>query len=151
MSRFNSLPFFWPGMFFILLISGPFLGVGLVEMGKSWRIVNSYAAATGTVVRNSYSVDDEGGGAYYPVVEFKPNDGRPVQFTSGIGSSPPDYAEGEQVAVLYDPENPRQAYIHSWKRLWFAPTLLTVIGLLPLIIGLAVMYESFGIGKTGDR
>ncbi|MCL4868451.1 MAG: DUF3592 domain-containing protein [Anaerolineae bacterium] len=142
MSRWlNSRPFFWPVLLFILLISAPFLGVGLYEMGQSRRIVREYAAATGTVVGNSYSVDDEGGGAYYPVVEFKPNDGRPVQFTSGIGSSPPDYQEGEQVAVLYDPENPRQAYINSWKRLWFAPTLFIAIGLLPLIIGLAILWK----------
>jgi hypothetical protein len=127
-------PLFWPIALFLLLMSCPFLGIGLYEVAKTQQMVNSFQATTGVIVDNSYYVSNEDGnssGAYYPVVEFQPEDSRPVRFTDGIGSLPPDYVVGEQVKVLYDPENSSQARVHSWKRLWFAPALITGMGLLP--------------------
>jgi hypothetical protein len=57
--------------------------------------------ATGTVVRNPSS----------PVIRFETSKGAPVEFRSSVTSSPPRYALGQRVAVLYDPEEPRNARI----------------------------------------
>lgn len=127
-------PLFWPITLFLCLISCPFLGIGLYEVAETQQMVSSFQATTGVIVDNSYYVSNEDGnssGAYYPVVEFQPEDSRPVRFTDGIGSLPPDYEVGAQVKVLYDLQDSRQAQISSWKRLWFAPTLIIGIGFLP--------------------
>jgi hypothetical protein len=124
-----------------LLVGCPFVGVGLSEAYKTAQIINAFVAARGTVVENSYwagSGPDEGG-AYYPVVEFKPEDGKLVRFTDGIGSLPPEYEVGAQVDVLYNPKDVHEARISSWVRLWLAPTLLTFVGTLPILIGIGVM------------
>jgi hypothetical protein len=102
--------------------------------------INRSTEVLGTVVGNSYSTTNDGGtesGAYYPVVEFTGSDGQTVRFTDGAGSLPPDYQIGARVPVLYDPESNPPARIRSWKRLWFVPVLLVVIGLLPLAVFLA--------------
>ncbi|MBK9051011.1 MAG: DUF3592 domain-containing protein [Chloroflexi bacterium] len=132
--RLISDPLFWPITLFLGLISCPFLGIGLYEVAETQQLVNKFEATTGVIVDNSYYVSNEDGnrsGAYYPVVEFQPEDSRPVRFTDGIGSLPPDYEVGEQVQVLYDSQDSSEAQISSWKRLWFAPTLITGLGFLP--------------------
>jgi len=86
------------------------------------------------VVDNAYIVTNDNGtesGAYYPVVEFTVAEDR-VRFQDGVGSLPPDYEEGEAVEVLYERDNPREARIRSWKRLWLAPTIFVAVGLLPV-------------------
>jgi len=48
-------------------------------------------------------------------------------------------AAGEQVAVVYDPQDPKAARVYTWKRVRFVPALFVVIGLLPAVITVAVM------------
>lgn len=130
-------PVKWPILGLLLLVGLPFVATGLYEANQSRQELSSFARAVGAVVDNSYRATEDNGttsGAYYPVVEFKPADGRPVRFTDGVGSFPPDYDVGEQVDVLYNPADDFEARINSWKRLWLAPTLLTTVGALPIFI-----------------
>jgi hypothetical protein len=125
----------------LLVVGLPFVCLGLYEVFEVQQMLSDFARVQGTVVDNTYITTNDGGaesGAYYPVAEFTPLDGSPVRFTDGIGSLPPDYAVGAQVPVLYDPADVRSARIHSWKRLWFAPTLFIAIGLLPSAVFLVV-------------
>ena len=118
----------------LLLFGAPFAGVGLYEAAEVQRDLSRAARAQGTVVDNAYQTTFDGThqtGAYYPVVEFAAAEGQTVRFTDGVGSLPPDYTVGAPVTVFYDPSDPRTARLASWKRLWFAPTLLVVVGLLP--------------------
>ncbi len=130
------------------MVGSPFALIGLSEANQTRQSIDQFVSARGTVVDNSYqtqNIDGNTSGAYFPVIEFKPIDGAGVQFTDGVGALPPDYAIGAQVEVLYDPQDPHHAEINSWKRLWFAPTLLVAIGLAPIAIYLSFM--SFQILK----
>lgn len=127
----------------VALISFPFLGIGLYEAYQNWQKINAYTQTSGTVVGNSYATTNDGGnisGAYYPVVEFKPEGtAETVRFTDGIGSLPPDYEPGAKVRVIYRPDNPKEARLYSWKRIWLVPSLLIFIGLLPIIVAVILM------------
>jgi hypothetical protein len=129
----------------LVLVGGPFLVLGLHEAATTRRQLDTFSTARGTVVGNTYQEGggEDGSGAYYPVVEFKPEDARPVRFSDGVGTLPPDYDLGASVVVLYDRQNPNDARIHSWKRLWLMPTLFTGIGLLILLVPVALWALSF--------
>jgi hypothetical protein len=136
-----------------LLVGLPFVYIGAGEALDTRRVVERYVAVEGVVVDNRLGVAGDGGQSYYPVVEFTTRDGgrdgaRSVRFSDGIGSFPPDYEIGDRVAVLYDPDNPQDARIHSWKRLWFAPALIMGIGALPIVAGLAAAWK-FGRAPAG--
>jgi hypothetical protein len=118
------------------LIGGPFLAVGVYEAVWTRAMLKACISTQGTVVGNTWRAFAEGGAAWCPVVEFKTADGTAVTFTDPIGSFPPDYAVGDTVRVLYDPADAEKARIATWKRLWLAPTIIIVVGAIPLLIGL---------------
>jgi hypothetical protein len=102
--------------------------------------------ATGTVVelvaRQSCSRDDDDrvttcSWVYAPRVRFTTGDGREIEFVSSTASSPPSYAEGDAVQVLYRPDRPADARIDSYADLWLAPTIVGGIG---------VFFAAFAIG-----
>jgi hypothetical protein len=126
----------------LLAVGSPFVLLGWSEANQAQQSIGNFVSARGTVVDNSHqtqTIDDKDSAAYFPVIEFKPNDGPQVRFMDGVGALPPDYAIGAQVDVLYNPQEPHQAKINSWKRLWFVPTLLIVIGLAPITIYMLFM------------
>lgn len=70
----------------------------------------------------------------YPVVEFQ-RDGHAARFQSLDGHSPPRYAVGAQVPVLYDPRHPAQAMVDSAE----SPNFLLCFGVNGLVcLGLGV-------------
>lgn len=78
---------------------------------------------------------------YYPVVEFRSEDGRghSVQLTEG--SSPASYEVGEDVTVLYNPEHPLEARIKSASSTllqWVLPGITGILGVSFLVAMLAV-------------
>jgi hypothetical protein len=129
----------WPYVLIPLVIGLPFLLIGLAEAFKSQQLERSWVSTRGTVVDNYWEAFAQGGAAYVPVVDFETLDGQTVRFTDGIGSIPPDYEVGTEVTVLYDPDDVHKARVVSWKRLWFAPTLITCVGLLPVLIAVVVI------------
>jgi hypothetical protein len=130
----------WFVVLFPLLVGCPFLCIGLSEIHKTAQMVNASATAHGTVIGNTYRPFAEGGAAYVPVVEFQTRDEQVVRFTDGIGTYPAEYDVGTQVNVLYDPQDAQNARVYSWKRLWFAPTLITSVGALPILIGIGLAW-----------
>ncbi len=118
----------------LALAACPLLALAAAQAWESWQIVRGSRSAVGTVVANQYAPDSDGGGSYLPVVTFEPPDSQPITFTDGVGSLPPDYPVGSRVTVLSTPSSPRAARIGDWKRLWLVPTLLAIVGALPLIV-----------------
>jgi len=119
----------------------PFLRTGLYEAYRENREIENFAHISGTVVGNSYAtVFDNGNvsGAYLPVIEFVLPDERKIRFTDQVGSFPPDYEVGASLEIIYNSENPSDARINSWKRLWLVPIILIAVGSLPFIAGVII-------------
>lgn len=134
----------------ILMVSLPFLGVGLYEAYKVQRMLHSYVHTSGIVAGNSFYVDPEdNSGAYYPNVTFQPEDSRPISFTDGVGTSPARYRAADEVQVIYNPDNPREARINSWFHLWLGPLIFVVVGAVPLLINL--LLNLFGLSDRARQ
>jgi Protein of unknown function (DUF3592) len=108
------------------------------------RFVDASASATGTVtdsVGRWYRDpgDDPGVSKLsHPVVRFVTGDGRTVEFESQAASNLAPKI-GQQVTVLYDPTNPKEAKIKSFMMLWALPVIFTVLGVFLLIPGLLML------------
>jgi len=134
-SAFSPL-YIWIGVA-LLVVGCPFFGIGAYEAVEAQQEAKSFIPVTGTVIDNSYQTTYNDGieeGAYYPVVDFATSTGERVRFTDGSGSLPPDYEVGAAVPVLYNPADPHDARLNTWKRIWFVPTLLMGIGGLPFLV-----------------
>jgi hypothetical protein len=44
------------------------------------------------------------------------------------------------VDIVFPQYQPQKARIYSWKRVWFIPTLITVSGTVPLLLGVLVAF-----------
>ena len=131
--------------FLILVIfaicSLPFIGVGLHEAYLSNREIKNFAPAFGTVVGNSSTTifnDGTVSNVFLPVIEFVLPDERKIRFTDKVGSFPADYEIGAVLEIIYNPENPSDARINSWKRIWLVPVLLISVGSLLMIAGIII-------------
>lgn len=69
---------------------------------------------------------------YFPVVQFRGEDGKTRRAQMTEGSSVPSYEVGEEVTVLYDPEHPLDARIQSAESailMWILPGVAGILGL----------------------
>jgi hypothetical protein len=119
------------------------LGLGLLAPAiwagyQSWAFLQIAQATPGIVTALEWSDDSDSSGAR-PVVRYDLR-GDPYQITGNAWSSPPAYAVGDQVQVLYPPGEPRAARIYSWFDFWFIPALLGGVGLLFALVGGGVGY-----------
>lgn len=122
-----------------LVVGAPFLLIGLSEAYKTVQLERSWVSTRGAVVNNTI-VAFATGASYAPVVEFCTPEGKTVRFVDGVGTIPPDYEVGVEVKVLYDPDDVHSARVASWKRLWLGPTIITTVSLLPVLIGVPVIW-----------
>lgn len=100
-----------------------FGGSAVFDLGSFLRTAVS---AEGTVVRLDWRVDMRRmrpSTGYQAVVRFRKADGGTNEFVDDSGSDPPRYSIGEKVRVLYDPADPREAKIDSFRSLWLVPIL----------------------------
>jgi hypothetical protein len=74
---------------------------------------------------------------YSPLVEFDTADGQRIQFTGSVSSNPPAYRPGQQVGVLYLPDDPYSAGIDSFWQQWFLAVLLAGMGSVFATVGIA--------------
>ena len=129
-------------LFFLPVLFG-LVGLGLLVPAiwigyQSWEFLHVAKAATGTVTALDWSNDSDSSGAR-PVVSYELR-GEPYQITGTAWSNPPAYAVGDQVQVLYLPDQPRAARIYSWFDFWFLPALLGGVGLIFALVGSGVGY-----------
>ena len=104
----------------------------------SWRLDKEGETTTGRVVRLEESSDSDGGCCVYsPVIEFKVN-GQTYSFESGNASYPPAYDVGEEVKVIYHPNDPNTAQINKWTERWLLPIII-----IPAMIFTALLVNFF--------
>lgn len=120
------------------------VGLGLLAPAlwlgySSWSFLQTAQSAQGTVIELEWNGDSDNS-ASRPVVRYEVR-GEPYQARGYVWSSPPSYAVGESVRVLYPPGQARAGQIESWFELWFLPTLLGGMGLLFGGIGGGLWYS----------
>ena len=133
----------------IIWIGGIFATIGLVFVAVAgWRYLEdrSFAAAavhaTGTVIRMEGSSDSDGT-TYRPVVSFRDAGGAEHIFGSGVSSSPPRYAAGDTVEVMYDPDSPDEAVIDSVLDRFFLALVFGGLGTVFSAIGGGILFYLF--------
>jgi hypothetical protein len=112
-----------------------FVGVLIVGLGvvfiviassvtvKTRRLLAKGRVVWGEVVEVVQRNDWEGDLMNYPVVEFETEGGRFVKFESKAGTNWKAYSAGQAVQVLYDPDDPEKAVVHSFLSVWLGPVL----------------------------
>lgn len=81
--------------------------------------------------------------AYRPIVRFTDNDGRLRQFGSKVSSNPPAYAKGERVTVIYDPADPSDAMIDSFRERYLFSLVMGIFGTVMALFGLSFLAASW--------
>ena len=109
----------------------------------SWRLDQEGETTTGRVVRLEESDSSEGGCCVYsPVVEFKAN-GQTYSFEGDNASYPPAYDVGEEVNVIYHPNDPDTAQINKWTERWLFPLIIIPAMILTALIVNFFLIRSF--------
>jgi Protein of unknown function (DUF3592) len=137
----------WVLMFrWILCIAGTvFVVVAVVLAGNTLLFLRTSVVATGTVLSNvrveqRSSEDGQVTTTFSPEFTFADADGKSYTVLSANSSSPPEFAEGQTVRVLYNPVNPGSARIDSFTQLWVAPIIFGAFGVVVSAIGYTWMY-----------
>jgi hypothetical protein len=113
---------------------------GAYAASVSWRLETSGESTTGRVTRLEESETPEGYCCVYsPVVEFEVN-GQTYSFEDDTASSSPDYDIGNEVRILYDPEDPNTAQINQFSKRWLFPIII-----IPAMIFAALLVNFFMI------
>jgi len=103
--------------------------VGMTSEGKSFK-----------------SFDD----AYMnPYFVFTTEDGEIIQIEPSSGVNISDYSEGDIVSVRYDPDNPHDAKLDSFRELWLYVTMTGISALLFILIALLILWSLLHGRKTG--
>ena len=144
-TRAMALLFILPALF--TLVGLGMLAPGLWAGYQSWSFLQTAQAVPGTVIALQWSNDSDSSGAR-PVVRYEVR-GEPYEITGDVWSSPPAYAVGNIVQVLYPPGQPRAARLESGFDFWFLPAFLGGMGALFTLVGGGVgylMWRSVGMG-----
>lgn len=97
--------------------------------------VNRTAKAEGTVVGEEIKFMGEDNGVF-PVVTFVTDRGRTIEFTSNTSGG----RIGESVTVRYDPDDPTDARIAGFSRM-FVPAIFIVVGGILTFFGIRRLYD----------
>jgi translation initiation factor IF-1 len=127
------------------LLGGVFLAIGLFQVVGAAAFKSKAESAEGVVVEIERRSDSDGS-SYYPIVRFTPKNGEEIEFTGGIGSSPPSFKTGQKVKVLYDPRNPESARIDAFFEMYGFGGIFAFVGFVFLAIGLGM-----GIAQLRDK
>ncbi len=133
-----------------VLFSLPFILIGLAML---FMAINYYRTtlelfkkgyvATGTIIRFDTSDGGDGETFYHPVVKFWTRTEKVYEFKDEFATTSPGYEPGNEVRVVYDPENPQMARIKSGRALWFIPTILLIFGISFTTAGLVIFSQTF--------
>ena len=87
----------------------------------TWRFTSNAGRAEGTVANVVWGIRTRLPAAY-PVIRFQAPSGV-IEFKARTGTSPPRFQVGDKVAILYRPEDPRDARIDSFVDLYLTATI----------------------------
>lgn len=108
-----------------------------------------FYSSTHTFLENSISVDgiviglQDKEGTSRPIVEFVDHKGILRTYKSSTGTNPPIYFIGENVKILYDPNDPKypvNSRIESTLDIWGIPIFFTALGFFFILVSTLVWY-----------
>lgn len=121
------------------LLGGLLVLVGVFLFIRTKIFIGKALEVKGNVIQLVFSQGSEDGGGYSPVYQFKTLEGQDIVIQDSLSSNPPGFRVGQEIQVLYDPENPRKARIKKWMNLYFMPVLFGVLGLIFGGVGIGLL------------
>ncbi|MCW5878894.1 MAG: DUF3592 domain-containing protein [Anaerolineales bacterium] len=97
--------------------------VALLLSRESFELAFQGEKTTGQVIGLVQSTDSEGDTFYSPVVAFTVGD-RTREVEGTTASHPPAYRVGQEVEVVYNPQDLSKAAINKFSELWLLPTII---------------------------
>ncbi|MEH6715123.1 DUF3592 domain-containing protein [Parasphingorhabdus flavimaris] len=94
--------------------------------------------------------DDDGSISYTYSAVIRFTDDRAVshEFVDRVSSSPPRYSKGQEVDLLYAPENPADAIVDDFWGRWAIVVILSGIGAIFSLVGGTLFYREIYKGRT---
>lgn len=138
-----------PGLF--ALIGLGLLIVSVFVFLNTRNFINSSAKAQGTVIAHAQVRSSKGDITYAPVISFRTQDGRTVEFKSGTSSTAASPPVGQTVEVLYNPQTPEDAEINSFSSLWTLNIILAALGAGFFTVGTTVFIFFRRSGQEAER
>jgi len=82
---------------------------------------------------------------HFPVIRFSTQTGESMTFTSETGDTGPvsGYAQGQRLAILYDPKGELGPMLATWSGVWLPNLMGVVAGIVFLLSGFLI-YWAFG-------
>jgi Protein of unknown function (DUF3592) len=124
---------------FVLVFGG--IGVILLALAgffymREVSFLKSAQTASGTVIdyELSHSTDNSGS-TYCPVIDFTTNAGERVKYYANVCSSPPAYDMGDEVQVLYDPQDIKNVQMKSFWSQYVGVFVLACVGAPFFLLG----------------
>ena len=129
---------------FVLVFGG--LGAILLAIAgivyfREQTFLSSAEKATGTVTDFNLSSSDDGGNSYCPVIDFTTAGGEPVKYFANVCSSPPSYEIGEEVEVVYDPQDIKHVQMNGFWSQYVGVVVLGAIGLPFFLLGIWGLFQ----------
>ncbi len=121
-----------------LILTGvglPFLLMGGILTYQEINFLHTAVETAGTVKEIASYTGSKSGKQYYPVVEFRSEDGRLYTFKSNHSAAEPEYQIGQTVTVYYNPAEPAEAQIEGMTELLLMGLIFGGIGLIFCSIG----------------
>jgi hypothetical protein len=131
----------------LLWIGGIFAPIGLIfaAIGVWLHLSSASLYETGVYTKGrvtelaSQFDSDDNSYSYKPVVEFADAEGQRHQFTGSISSSPPAYAAGDTVEVVYAAGDPQSATVDDFLTRYLLPLVFGGLGTIFVCIGAALI------------
>ena len=138
-------------IFIVALISLGLCGTSVYWGLEHWEFQQRATTTHGTVIdfeRSTSTSDGRTTTTYAPIIQFTPQQGSSsIKFTDNFGSSSPSEKRGDQVTVLYLPDDPSEAIMDKGWLNWFGPGLLGLIGIVLSLITLSLVSRNRKLKK----
>lgn len=115
-----------------LFVSTALLIASLFFVMKTISFLDNAHEAVGIVVEIERIYDD--GVTFAPVFKFTDNEGLERTVQSSVSSNPASHDVGDEVQVLYDPEDSSKAKINNFFNIWGLAIILGGLGVGIIII-----------------
>ena len=130
------------GLFFTVLGAALLIWV-INNISDRIKALDNFEKTTGTVIEmREVPETEQAGVTYAPVVKFEDKNGKTYIHSSNVSSDPPKYKTGDKVEILFDKNNPDDAFINSFLAKWSGTIMLLILPLILLPAGLWMIFAA---------